>query len=282
MTPEPLIESPEVDDAFEEMWAIAGAVPMDLPAVVTPRFYGRRRGDGSGPGSMRKRANALLAHLASGALGGLLAGGILGLVFHAAAAARPTIEQTKVAAVALPAPGAVVPEATKPIAIEPPARAPMLPQPRPARAAPRTAKSPAAEVEEPHTALEQAMAAVPAVATAPAEETAAVADDDSDDAEPLAGQALALTEAQVMAVATANRAAVEDCVARQRAEEPGSKGRLMMRWDVLPDGTTDNIAAETPELEDSTLTTCLVGLVRSWTFPEHAGAPQAVRFPFTF
>jgi hypothetical protein len=91
-----------------------------------------------------------------------------------------------------------------------------------------------------------------------------------------------LSEADIAAVVAAQGSAVKECAAQQRAREPSMKGRLVMQWDILPSGTTANISAEDASLEDSELSTCMLRQIESWTFPVHGGAPQPVRFPFSY
>jgi hypothetical protein len=77
--------------------------------------------------------------------------------------------------------------------------------------------------------------------------------------------------------------AIQACVNKQHAAQPGQSGVLVMQWTVSASGVAAEIAAKRAELVDMPLATCLVDEIRTWSF-KGAGAtkPERVEFPFRY
>jgi tetratricopeptide (TPR) repeat protein len=91
-----------------------------------------------------------------------------------------------------------------------------------------------------------------------------------------------LTAADVMAVVLAHKPAVAECVKKQREQQPGSSGRLEMRWSVQPSGAAKDVTCLSGELCSTYLAGCLTGLIQGWTFPAREGGLKTFEFPFAF
>ncbi len=92
----------------------------------------------------------------------------------------------------------------------------------------------------------------------------------------LMGDALALTF-------RARLPAIQQCYERELQRDPTLQGRVVLRFAVRPDGSTEDVAAAVSTFPDERVGTCLVALVRTLRFPagEREG-PVAVSFPFVF
>jgi predicted Zn finger-like uncharacterized protein len=200
-----------------------------------------------------------------------------------AAAATPPA----VAAVTPPPPAAAEPAAAKPaepartepaVARQEPSRAPSKPRPAPSEpvaSASRQKPEPAADDDfdalfgskkpEPKKAAES----TPSTYIPPA---------------PGSGGSMReqLAQSDVMEVVLANRPAIVKCVNEQKKREPGSSGKLVMRWVIQTSGKTTAVAVRTEEFRKTYLATCISGLIKGWTFPKHRKQGDPIDFPFTF
>ncbi|ADO73412.1 adventurous gliding motility protein GltJ [Stigmatella aurantiaca] len=91
-----------------------------------------------------------------------------------------------------------------------------------------------------------------------------------------------LAQSDVMEVVLANRPAIVKCVSEQKKREPGSSGKLVMRWVIQTSGRTTGVAVRTEEFRKTYLATCISGLIKGWTFPKHRKQGDPIDFPFTF
>ncbi|SEN25537.1 MJ0042 family finger-like domain-containing protein [Stigmatella aurantiaca] len=91
-----------------------------------------------------------------------------------------------------------------------------------------------------------------------------------------------LAQSDVMEVVLANRPAIVKCVNEQKKREPGSSGKLVMRWVIQTSGRTTAVAVRTEEFRKTYLATCISGLIKGWTFPKHRKQGDPIDFPFTF
>jgi hypothetical protein len=84
-------------------------------------------------------------------------------------------------------------------------------------------------------------------------------------------------------VVIANQPAISSCIQQHKEAIPGlGGGKFMVRWFVLPSGSTQQVAMETKALRGTALATCIEQLVRSWKFPKHRTQMGPIRFPFVF
>lgn len=90
-----------------------------------------------------------------------------------------------------------------------------------------------------------------------------------------------LTTAELEAVVASHRAEVRRCADAHRPLTT-SKGEIVMRWTVTPDGTVNAPRAVTDGLRDSALADCLAAALRTWKFPAHQKQMEPVELPFAY
>lgn len=89
-----------------------------------------------------------------------------------------------------------------------------------------------------------------------------------------------LGQSDTMEVVKAHLSEIKACVDEQKRLEPGSTGKIVMRWVVLPDGTVSKV--ELVDGDAKHLSACLVRLIKTWRFPRHSVQSEPVVFPFKF
>ena len=80
------------------------------------------------------------------------------------------------------------------------------------------------------------------------------------------------------------RLPIVECAKKQRAEQLGASGSLVMRWTIRQDGKAADvgIAPQSDGLKDTPFAKCLVGVVQGWKFRSHRSPQEPVTFPFKF
>jgi hypothetical protein len=92
-----------------------------------------------------------------------------------------------------------------------------------------------------------------------------------------------LPKGDIMSVVLANKPSIVRCVNEQKARDPNLHGTLVMHWIIQTSGKTGAVTPVTDQFKSSYMSTCLSGLVKSWSFPKHKYQPgEPVDFPFTF
>lgn len=85
-----------------------------------------------------------------------------------------------------------------------------------------------------------------------------------------------LGKADVQRVLRAAFPAVRAC--HQKHTQP--KGKLKIRWEILPDGSTSEIRIKTRKFRDTEVGACVRDVIAELAFPPHAGPPVPVTYPF--
>jgi predicted Zn finger-like uncharacterized protein len=91
-----------------------------------------------------------------------------------------------------------------------------------------------------------------------------------------------LGQSDIMAVVLANKASIKQCADEQKAKEPGSRGKVVMKWTIQTSGKVGSVSCQTDEFRDSYMASCLSKLIKGFQFPRHRVAGEPVVFPFTF
>lgn len=91
-----------------------------------------------------------------------------------------------------------------------------------------------------------------------------------------------LGQSDIMAVVLAHKPNIVRCVNAQKKSEPGLTGRLVMRWEIRTNGSTQNVRSRPPEFDKTLVARCLTEEIQSWTFPRHKIQGDPIDFPFTF
>lgn len=91
-----------------------------------------------------------------------------------------------------------------------------------------------------------------------------------------------LSDEDIMQVVLAHKPDIVECVKVQHEQDPGTGGRLVMRWKVLPSGAVSDVGVDTAELESTYLAGCVAKQLKGWRFPKSEQGQPTVSFPFTF
>ncbi|MEW5739702.1 MAG: AgmX/PglI C-terminal domain-containing protein, partial [Myxococcota bacterium] len=91
-----------------------------------------------------------------------------------------------------------------------------------------------------------------------------------------------LGQSDIMEVVLANKSALAKCAEQQRAKDPGTSGKLVMRWTIQTSGKTSGVGVVSEEFKGTYMATCVGGLIKGWQFPKHKQQGEPVTFPFKF
>ena len=91
-----------------------------------------------------------------------------------------------------------------------------------------------------------------------------------------------LGQSDIMKVVLDNKPAIVKCVNEQKKKDPALSGKLVMRWTVQTNGKTKGVSVQSPEYARTYMATCISGLIKGWTFPQHRKQGDPIDFPFTF
>jgi predicted Zn finger-like uncharacterized protein len=91
-----------------------------------------------------------------------------------------------------------------------------------------------------------------------------------------------LEQGDILEVVLANKTALAKCATDQRAKDPGTSGKLVMKWSIQTSGKVGAVNVVSEEFKGTYMASCVGGLIKSWTFPRHKTAGEPVTFPFKF
>ncbi len=91
-----------------------------------------------------------------------------------------------------------------------------------------------------------------------------------------------LGQSDIMEVVLANKGALGKCVEQQRAKDPGTSGKLLMKWTIQTSGKTSNVSVASEEFKGTVIAGCVGNLIKTMTFPRHKKQGEAITFPFKF
>lgn len=91
-----------------------------------------------------------------------------------------------------------------------------------------------------------------------------------------------LGSSDIMEVVLANKGGLAKCAETQRQKDPGTSGKLVMRWTIQTSGRTSNVGVVSEEFKGTYMASCVGGLIKSWQFPKHKQQGEPVTFPFKF
>lgn len=89
-----------------------------------------------------------------------------------------------------------------------------------------------------------------------------------------------LTQEQILEVVKANIGRIKTCMAEQAQRDPSIKGKLVIGWDIQPNGKTKNVQIKTPQFKGTYIGTCISSVVSDFNFPKFSGPPIPIEFPF--
>jgi predicted Zn finger-like uncharacterized protein len=91
-----------------------------------------------------------------------------------------------------------------------------------------------------------------------------------------------LGQSDIFEVVVANKSSLVKCADEQRKKEPGTSGKLVMRWTIQTNGRATNVSVVTEEYKSTYFAGCVGGLIKTWVFPRHKQQGEPVMFPFKF
>lgn len=89
------------------------------------------------------------------------------------------------------------------------------------------------------------------------------------------------SRADIDRVIRARATALRKCYQQQLERRPALAGKVIIRFEITPDGGVTEATVTSTTMNDATVERCLVKEVRGLTFPA-ASAPSTVTYPFVF
>ena len=83
-----------------------------------------------------------------------------------------------------------------------------------------------------------------------------------------------------MATVLEHKAALGQCCLA--AQRKGHTGKLVLVWDVSPDGRVENAGARAPEYATAEVAFCIADALSTWQFPAAEKATTLIVFPFKY
>ncbi|MGV3624815.1 MAG: VIT domain-containing protein [Archangium sp.] len=91
-----------------------------------------------------------------------------------------------------------------------------------------------------------------------------------------------LQPSDIMEVVLAHKDDLSKCVTEHKKAMPDTSGKLILKWNVLVNGSVTNVELVTTEFVNTPIASCISGLVATWKFPKHLKQSDPVVFPFRF
>ena len=76
--------------------------------------------------------------------------------------------------------------------------------------------------------------------------------------------------------------AMQGCYERELKRNPSLKGKIVVRFSILPSGRSGDIDFEQNTLGDEAVTSCIRSVIRGWIFPFKPSDAVSVAYPFVF
>ncbi|HEY0096344.1 MAG TPA: AgmX/PglI C-terminal domain-containing protein, partial [Archangium sp.] len=76
--------------------------------------------------------------------------------------------------------------------------------------------------------------------------------------------------------------AIQGCYEKELKRNPSLKGKVMVRFNILPSGRTGEIEIEENTLGNDAVASCIRTVVRGWMFPFKPDDEVPVAYPFVF
>jgi TonB family protein len=79
-----------------------------------------------------------------------------------------------------------------------------------------------------------------------------------------------------------HHAELRTCALKRAPAAQATAGKIIVGFTILPTGKVAEVATQSSTLQEPELEACLLGLVRTWTFPKPKKGPVGINFPFRF
>ncbi len=63
---------------------------------------------------------------------------------------------------------------------------------------------------------------------------------------------------------------------------PDAGGRIVLTWTISSDGAVSNVSVVSSTIQDTNVESCVLGDVKSWTFPTSDRTTNVAAYPFKF
>ena len=91
-----------------------------------------------------------------------------------------------------------------------------------------------------------------------------------------------LGNSDIMEVVLANKPALIKCSDEEHQKEPGTTGKLVMRWSIQSNGKVSNVVVVSEEFKNTYMAACVGKVIKSWTFPRSKNPPEPFTLPVKF
>jgi len=91
-----------------------------------------------------------------------------------------------------------------------------------------------------------------------------------------------VTDPQIIEAVLGKKPALAGCVEQQRAADPGTRGTLLLRWGIAPDGSVREVRSLSSEYAKQPIVPCISAVVKSIRFPRSRLGREVESFPFKF
>ncbi|MBM4291277.1 MAG: AgmX/PglI C-terminal domain-containing protein [Deltaproteobacteria bacterium] len=92
----------------------------------------------------------------------------------------------------------------------------------------------------------------------------------------------ALDKEAVHRAIQAKQAKISACYERQLLSKPNLSGMLKLAWEIGADGKVGAVREESSSLGDPALSQCVMGVIKTISFPKPTGGAVTIKYPFMF
>jgi TonB family protein len=78
------------------------------------------------------------------------------------------------------------------------------------------------------------------------------------------------------------KASIQRCYEKELKRDPSLKGRVLVRFNLKPDGRAGNVEVEESTLRSDGVSSCIITTIRGWKFPFQPSDEVPVSYPFIF
>lgn len=89
-----------------------------------------------------------------------------------------------------------------------------------------------------------------------------------------------LKSSSVLDVIKRNMGGLKACVAAEEKKGTDLSEKVVMAWDIQPDGSVRNVEVKTPRWKGTSIGNCMKTKIAKWLFPKYTCSPTLVTFPF--
>lgn len=88
---------------------------------------------------------------------------------------------------------------------------------------------------------------------------------------------------EIESVIKSNLKSIHQCYLQNLEGNRGNRGRVTAHWVISPNGRVESAVVKETTLKHAPTEECIVGAIRTWTFPEpRNGSTVKVNYPFSF